>query len=592
MIKDWKAILCLVIGAALILPGLSNGVLWNDEAVTAVCARNTLSYGYPRVFDGKNWVIELPDRRDINTDLARTWNSWLQYYVCAASIGIGGATTKAARLPFAICGVIGLWLAYTLFNRWSCRREDALLGLLLLSTNVPYIILVRQCRYYALVIVFTLIVLHGYDRLIKGEKYDKILLVLGGIGLYHSFYVAFFVTMAAVVIHWCMYYRSKDVLKKWLVICLVIAAFTLPFFIYAREWDRSFEYGHGLDSPDKLLYFFHSYLLYLNNFNVPFLLALAAGLVTWRQSRMGKPRYRITVSAGVAGLACLVIQPSVAVRLVLVICAVIVISPIFIEGAGDRSPGGTGPGMAPGSRWGSLAILLIGINVIICSVVSQYGYYRYIAGVLPVLAFSVSRMIHVLAASRVPVKITLIILVVLTNSIHLFPVRILTHPESVWEVLWPPRVIAASRHGEISSDLVGGCIRDRWRYPVFDHIHELTHPYVGPNEAIIGYLSDRITPDSLLKVYYEDFTLIYYLNARISGPVDQTTEGIPDYIIVRPKDYVLFSEKMKAGIASSRFEKVVLPAVNLPWNNREDPLFHQFRTPTVGPRVVIFERTD
>lgn len=61
----------MLLGSVLLLGNLSNGMLWNDEAVTAVLAKNVLTYGYPRVFDGKNYVLEFEDGRDTNKHLAK-----------------------------------------------------------------------------------------------------------------------------------------------------------------------------------------------------------------------------------------------------------------------------------------------------------------------------------------------------------------------------------------------------------------------------------------------------------------------------------------------------------------------------------------
>ena len=47
-----------VLAGILLLSSLGNGYLWQDEAETALLARNTLRFGYPRAFDGRNSIEE------------------------------------------------------------------------------------------------------------------------------------------------------------------------------------------------------------------------------------------------------------------------------------------------------------------------------------------------------------------------------------------------------------------------------------------------------------------------------------------------------------------------------------------------------
>ncbi len=47
----------LIAAALLLLPNLqSSGLLWQDEAETAILGRNILTFGYPKVFDGINRI--------------------------------------------------------------------------------------------------------------------------------------------------------------------------------------------------------------------------------------------------------------------------------------------------------------------------------------------------------------------------------------------------------------------------------------------------------------------------------------------------------------------------------------------------------
>ena len=104
---DWIALLLLLLGGALLFTHLDNGRLWQDEAETAVLGRNVLRYGYPRAYDGINWINPaLP----LRAGYAWTYHSWLPMYAAAGSFALFGADTWPARFPLAVMGLLSIWL--------------------------------------------------------------------------------------------------------------------------------------------------------------------------------------------------------------------------------------------------------------------------------------------------------------------------------------------------------------------------------------------------------------------------------------------------------------------------------------------------
>src|SRR5208282_6062480 len=86
------------IAALLLLWGLGNPYLWQDEAATAVLDQRTAS---------AQAAVEYYIRRgDLKADTSWKWQPWGQFVVAALSFKIFGATTIAARLPFALAGII------------------------------------------------------------------------------------------------------------------------------------------------------------------------------------------------------------------------------------------------------------------------------------------------------------------------------------------------------------------------------------------------------------------------------------------------------------------------------------------------------
>ena len=124
------------LAAVLMLWGLSAKYLWQDEAQTAVLAQRLMRYGRPLAYDGVNLItidqIVMEDaatigertgdpktavdyyirRGDLKPDSTWRWQPWGQFLVEGISLKLFGATTLAARLPFALAGIITVLLLY------------------------------------------------------------------------------------------------------------------------------------------------------------------------------------------------------------------------------------------------------------------------------------------------------------------------------------------------------------------------------------------------------------------------------------------------------------------------------------------------
>ena len=92
--------------------------LWRDEATTAVWGRLMAESGspLPYVFDrGRGQLlVQDDDGHDANSQLLPAMQSYLQFYVSAASHKLLGDGTFQARLPFALVGLGALCLLFVL----------------------------------------------------------------------------------------------------------------------------------------------------------------------------------------------------------------------------------------------------------------------------------------------------------------------------------------------------------------------------------------------------------------------------------------------------------------------------------------------
>ena len=109
-------------GAVFLCARLGQRLLWQDEAETAILARNILRFGYPRAFDGVN-LVWLPGVH--RSDFAWAYAPWAPFYLTAGVFALAGVSTLTARLPFALIGLACLPLAYAAAQRVSASRAVA-----------------------------------------------------------------------------------------------------------------------------------------------------------------------------------------------------------------------------------------------------------------------------------------------------------------------------------------------------------------------------------------------------------------------------------------------------------------------------------
>lgn len=156
--KDPVFLAILLVGSFMLLYQLGARPFWQDEAETACLAKNVLKYSVPKVTDGVN-IISQEEGREYGEEMIWTWSPWLQIYVSAFGQWLGGSNTLAGRLPFALVAILVLVLTFLLIRWYFPEPEDrwlAVLATLLLAVCIPYLLYMRQNRYYSLGTLLTL----------------------------------------------------------------------------------------------------------------------------------------------------------------------------------------------------------------------------------------------------------------------------------------------------------------------------------------------------------------------------------------------------------------------------------------------------
>jgi len=240
---DWVIVLLFVIAGVLLLTNLNNGYLWQDEAETALLARNTLRFGYPRAVDGRN-AIELTSH-GYGPGEAWIYNPWLSFYLLAGVFGLIGESTWAARLPFALCGWLSIFLTWRLAVRLTSDRRIQRLSVALLSCSVPFLLHMRQCRYYAMTTALLLGLCLAYlacrqRSSLKQAGVLALMLVL----LFHTNFGTFLPALASLIVHQLGWGTQGS--RKWFwCACAITMIFTVPWMLlfYRSAFIGAFSLG-------------------------------------------------------------------------------------------------------------------------------------------------------------------------------------------------------------------------------------------------------------------------------------------------------------------------------------------------------------
>ena len=180
--------------------------LWRDEATTAVWGRLMAETGaaLPYVVDGRSGqlLVQDDDGHDVNSRLLPAMQSYLQFYVSAASHKVLGDGTLQARLPFALFGLGTLALLYMLGRQLGGAAWLPYALPLSASASIYFLHAARQGRYYILVVFATVLLMVQVARYLREPALGKTWLFhaqlcLIGCLLYAGNYLSFAATWLA-----------------------------------------------------------------------------------------------------------------------------------------------------------------------------------------------------------------------------------------------------------------------------------------------------------------------------------------------------------------------------------------------------------
>ncbi len=189
----------LLLAALLIFTNLDDRRLWDDEAETALLAKSTLRFGVPLAWDGVT-LISQECGTDYDSNYLWRQTPWLPIYVAAGSFALLDTSTFTARLPFALLGLLAVPSMYLLARRASGDRPTAMLAAGSLLLSVPFLLHVRQCRYYAVAILAAIWVLYFFFLLPTRRRLAAAGLALSLTVLLHASHLLFFGAVAGLAL--------------------------------------------------------------------------------------------------------------------------------------------------------------------------------------------------------------------------------------------------------------------------------------------------------------------------------------------------------------------------------------------------------
>lgn len=583
----WLVVGVALLGVALLFPNLGETYLWTDEADTAAIGRNTLKFGYPLMHDGRNLIMYYPPV--FNKDHVEIVLPWLQYYLTAASFGLFGVDTFSARLPFAMLGLASLILFPFVVRRLTEDRWTQLTAPLLLTVTVPFLLYFRQCRYYALIIFATLWLIWAYQALADGRRHAAIHLTCAAIVLFHSHYVVCFGTLAGLGIHWLLTYRQRIPWRTILSMGALFTLFTLPWILYAQFWTHSYNAWFGIR---KTLVYTGKLVARLSDDFAPPLLVI---VLAWMWSfRSGNRIFRnLWIAGGLCATGTLLNIPGMVYGV-----SVCIGLAFAIRGAGYVR------GQNALSSESLVWMMPCGV-ILSLAVLSPFDEVRYLVGLAPFVCIGLMYVFGRLRAQYPRLIPVLLVLFVGTNVFRAAPALALSFvPVSAWDAgvalaesdwatrLGIPRLLPEERDWFHRMAVIDESVARHARVQsyLYEYLHELAHAYDGPIEGLTQYLTRYGTPEDTVKIDYDAVSLIFYTDMRILPEhTFKDTSIAADWIILRHSNYQRVPDAFMERI-QQRYERIMLPYPDIPWENRPEISLHHFRLPRNWPSVSVYRR--
>jgi len=132
---------------------------------------------------------------------------------------------------------------------------------------------------------------------------------------------------------------------------------------------------------------------------------------------------------------------------------------------------------------------------------------------------------------------------------------------------------------------------------IADFLYEITHDYDGPIEGIVNYLNENASDDDVVAITYGDMPLKFYTNMRIVGGLtgqELSPARQAEWVVLRKyticeKDAAV-RQYLRQNVPWHNYEKIEIDYPDIPFENREEPDQHNFKTVTDAEKVFMFRK--
>ena len=235
--KDYKTLVFLAIiffaSIYLLFTNLDSRSFWTgDEATSVFVSRSIAKYGLPYCFYNDK-IIE--DENLWCKNKIYTEYLWLHNYLSAASIFLLGFSVFSARLPFAILGVIFVFLAYYITRKNTQNQNLAILTSIVALTTVYYLLLFRVARYYGVALVWSVLFIDSYLTLVQKNK-KLYFLIVSSLMILNHFGMFLVQILSIFVYHFITIFNKKKFsFYQTCALLLPIVIFFLTFILFGQE---------------------------------------------------------------------------------------------------------------------------------------------------------------------------------------------------------------------------------------------------------------------------------------------------------------------------------------------------------------------
>ena len=439
-----------IYSASMIFLGLGDNVLQVDEGNDTFITTNLLKFGFPRHSDGINYTLLWADAHDG----LFVYRPWIPYYIQAFSLSLFGQTTFAARLPFALCGVLSVIFLYRFALKFTGRQFIAFLAAFLLASSIPALIYFRTARYVGLPILLSVLLLSFYIDIYKNKKWNPLPLTVVSIIFFHTMYVEFAGMIVGVLIHFFIHYKETIPENRqraaWAagitgIFCIPWLIFISPMFSkvtqHLASWSRLIDLSwHGYIKR------FLGFLFQINNYIFPFILI---PLLFLRQLR-------------------------------------------------------------PFTKQVSLLLLCI-LTVLLTALPHAMPIQQYISASFPLFFLLLAIMIANIFPKYLLAQSLLVTLLITSNLVHIclfFPLKSVVKDRPNWFQKSP---YLGNAYDSLMREI-------KFKSVYFDYIYEISHDYQGPLDEIVAFFKINGNSGESCYIDNEPESLVYYTGMKVIPP--------------------------------------------------------------------------